>query len=199
MLKNEKGFVLAETLMVCVFLLIIFGMIYTNFYPIIGEYEKRETFDDVEAKYSIFWIKKIIEDSSYVPTSADKSNFTSNGFAFFGCNRINDSSKKATCLVLMDKLEVNEKEKCKNGTNGCSIYITKYRIGNNDKYIFKKKVKEDVKYTIFNSGFQAYVQSLPDFVTPSQNYSKYRVLAEFHHFSEYSDYYSYGTIEVNRT
>ncbi|MBR2828542.1 MAG: hypothetical protein IKE70_04865, partial [Bacilli bacterium] len=93
MLNNEKGFVLAETLMVCVFLLIIFGMIYTNFYPIIGEYEKRETFDDVEAKYSVFWIKKIIEDSSYVPNSTDQSNYSTNGFAFFGCNRINDLEK----------------------------------------------------------------------------------------------------------
>lgn len=199
MLKNEKGFVLAETLMVCVFLLIIFGMIYTNFYPIIGEYEKRETFDDVEAKYSIFWIKKMIEDSSYVPNSSDRSSFSSRGFAFFGCNRITDSNKKAVCKVLMDKLEVNEKNKCKNGTDGCGIYITNYRIGNNDKYIFKKKVKEDVKYTFCNSGFQAYVQSLPDFVTPSENYSKYRVLAEFHHTSGSSDYYSYGTIEVNRS
>ena len=51
MLKfNNKGFVLAETLVVTVFLMVIFGMLYSNFYPLIGEYEKRETYDDVDSK-----------------------------------------------------------------------------------------------------------------------------------------------------
>ena len=34
---NNKGFVLAETLVVTVFLMILFTMIYSNFYPLIGE------------------------------------------------------------------------------------------------------------------------------------------------------------------
>ena len=48
---NNKGFVLAETLVVTVFLMILFTMIYSNFYPLIGEYEKRENYDDVDGKY----------------------------------------------------------------------------------------------------------------------------------------------------
>ena len=47
---NNKGFVLAETLVVTVFLMVLFTMIYSNFYPLIGEYEKRENYDDVDGK-----------------------------------------------------------------------------------------------------------------------------------------------------
>ena len=45
---NKKGFVLAETLVVAVFMATIFTIIYVNFYPLIGEYEKREVYDDVD-------------------------------------------------------------------------------------------------------------------------------------------------------
>ena len=195
---NNKGFVLAETLMVCVFLMIIFGMIYANFYPIVGEYEKRETFDDVEAKYSIYWIKKIIEDSSYIVSNEDKNNFNSKGFAYFGCNRITDNDKKAICNSLVEKLEVNGYSYCINGDAGCNIYITKYRIGDNDTYKFKQTVMADTSYTTFNSGFHEYVNTLPDFVAQSMNYSRYRVLAVFHHVKTEPGYYSYANIEVNR-
>ena len=198
--NNTKGFVLAETLMVCVFLMIIFSMIFNNFYPIIGEYEKRETYDDVDAKYSIYWIKKLIEDSSYTPTSADKTNFTNNGFAFFGCNRINNSDKRATCNSLMTLLEVNNAAACQSGTNACNIYLTRYRIGGNPESIFKTTVKNDYNYATFNSGFQEYVSTLPDYTAASMNYSRYRVFAVFHHTypDNKNDYYSYATIEVNR-
>ena len=62
---SKNGFVLAETLVVTVFLMIIFSMIYSSFYPLLGEYEKREAYDDIDSKYAVYWIKKIIEDGSY--------------------------------------------------------------------------------------------------------------------------------------
>ena len=69
---NNKGFVLAETLVVTVFLMILFTMIYSNFYPLIGEYEKRENYDDVDGKYVAYWMKKLVEDQEYkITTSTD--------------------------------------------------------------------------------------------------------------------------------
>ena len=38
---NSSGFVLAETLVVTVFLMVIFSMIYASFIPLVGEYEKK--------------------------------------------------------------------------------------------------------------------------------------------------------------
>ena len=62
---NDKGFVLAETLIVTVFILAIFTMIYTYYYPIMGLYEERETYDDVDGKYAAYWVKRLIENDSY--------------------------------------------------------------------------------------------------------------------------------------
>ena len=56
---NKKGFVLAETLVVAVFMATIFTIIYVNFYPLIGEYEKRENYDDLDSKYDIYRLKRL--------------------------------------------------------------------------------------------------------------------------------------------
>ena len=140
---NNNGFVLAETLVVTVFLMVIFSMIYSNFYPLIGEYEKREVYDDVDGKYSIYWIKKLIEDSSYSITDANqKYNYNTYGYVRFECKDVSeDNEKRATCRSLVDTLEVDG---CDKNGNGCNIFITRYRLGGKDGYIFKNKVKENL-------------------------------------------------------
>ena len=65
MKKNNNGYVLAETLVVTVFVMAIFSVIYVNFYPLAGEYERREFYDDVDSKYETYWIKRFIQGSSY--------------------------------------------------------------------------------------------------------------------------------------
>ena len=49
---NKKGFVLVETLIVTVFVATIFTVMYTNFFPMFGEYERREKYDDIDSIYS---------------------------------------------------------------------------------------------------------------------------------------------------
>ncbi len=143
--NNRKGFVLAETLVVTVFLMWIFTMIYTNFYPLMGEYEKRETYDDVDGKYDVFWLKRMIEDSSY-QISVDKIvNLAERGYARFECDDVaSDDEKREICKNMVKALQV---EGCDKRGNNCEIFITPYRIGNgNDKsgdVWFKKTVKLD--------------------------------------------------------
>lgn len=73
---NKKGFVLAETLVVAVFMATIFTIIYVNFYPLIGEYEKREFYDDLDSKYDIYWFKRLVQNKQALPkdTWAQTSN-----------------------------------------------------------------------------------------------------------------------------
>ena len=98
---NNKGFVLAETLVVTVFLMVIFTMIYSYFYPLIGEYEKRENYDDIDSVYAIYWIKRIIEDSSYniAGNSGKQQNFQDKGYFRVECSDITkDEEKRKTCI-----------------------------------------------------------------------------------------------------
>ncbi len=124
---GKKGFVLAETLVVTVFLMVIFSMLYSNFYPLIGEYEKRETYDDVDGKYAVYWIKKLIEDSAYLPSAEALSNLDRLGFMRFECKYMAEADdKRETCRLLVKELEAAN---CDRNGNGCDIFITKYRIG----------------------------------------------------------------------
>lgn len=229
---NNKGFVLAETLVVAVFLLVIFGMLYSNFYPLIGEYEKRETYDDVDSKYAIYWLKRLIEDSDYQPTGDKKNNLEKNNFMRFDCSDM-QGEKNEVCQDLVKELQV---EGCDNQGTGCNIFITNYNITTfkdtvtgkfarykencfadvdtcKSKYVVINKgndptgltpEKKEEKWqklatkSVFNSGMEDYIFSLPNYKNKSANGAKYRVIASFHHIKDNNNFYSYATIEVDR-
>lgn len=125
---NKNGFVLAETLIVTVFLMVLFTMVYSNFYPLIGEYEKRETYDDVDSKYAVYWIKKLVESAAYKPSDAKKAFMQEYGYMRFECSDIDSvDNQKNVCINLVNSLEI---QNCDIDTgNACEIYITNYRIG----------------------------------------------------------------------
>ena len=145
-LNDSSGFVLAETLVVTVFLMAVFALIYTNFMPLVGEYEKRENYDSVDGKYSAYWLKRMIEDESYNIPNYKVDNFSRNGFVRFECKDIaDDADKRNYCVNIVKSLEV---EGCDQNGNNCEIYITKYRLNNyNDtaKVWFKNTVKSEKK------------------------------------------------------
>ena len=128
---DNKGFVLAETLVVTVFLMILFTMVYSNFYPLIGEYEKRETYDDVDGKYVAYWIKKLIENGSYVvngtTNNGKRNTMNAYGFMRFECSDVStQDQQRSVCVNLVRALEISG---CDKKGDGCDIFITKYRIG----------------------------------------------------------------------
>ena len=140
---NRKGFVLAETLVVTVFLMIIFTMIYQNFIPLMGEYEKRENFNDIDSTYSIYWLKRLIEDPSYRITSDEKKAFfIDHGYVRFECRDITDDNQRKTCISMVKSLEISG---CNENGNYCDIFITDYRIGGEDSSSFKDTATEDDK------------------------------------------------------
>ena len=157
MKKNfNKGFVLAETLVVTVFLLAIFAMIYSDYFPLIGEFEKREVYDDVDSKYGVFWIKRLIEDPSYNikpgqikddPRESNKinkkRNYAEKGYFRFECSDINDPQKRETCASLVNALEIAGCD-ATTGDN-CDIYVTKYQIGTTET-AFKDTVATNQKH-----------------------------------------------------
>ncbi len=195
---NNKGFVLAETLVVATFVMGIFAIFYNNFYPLMSEYEKRETYDDIDSKYSVFWIKRLIQLNSYNATNMI-NNVNSNGFYRFTCNDIMDADRKKICDALLEKLEVSKAGGVYN------IYITKYNLTT-----FKNKVRNN---NAFSSSLQDYVLYLPDYKRESLNFANYRIIAEFERIASTSvmmddavvadaekvkKYYSYATIEVKK-
>lgn len=188
MLKNNnKGFVLVETLVVAVFVMAIFSVIYTNFYPIMGEYEKRESYDDIDSKYAAFWFKRIIQSESVNFTNI-LTDIGNKKYHEFVCNDIIDSDATARkiCNDLRTRLGVEK------------IYITNYKIGNRNNIDDKNNFKGIVDgNSIFSSGLQDYVAYLPTYSKVSSlNGACYRLIIEFHHTRNDNDFYTYSDIEI---
>lgn len=193
MLKiNSKGFVLVETLVVAVFVSAIFSVIYSNFYPIMGEYEKREAYDDIDSKYATFWFKRIIQSDSVNFTNI-QNDITNNLYHYheFNCsNDISDSDVTAikVCNSLVTRFGVEK------------MYITDYKLGNRDVSSDKNNFKGIVEKNdpnVFSSGLQDYVAYLPTYSkVPSLNGACYRLVVEFHNTRDENDYWTYSTIEI---
>ena len=201
MLKiNSKGFVLVETLVVAVFVAAIFSVIYANFYPIMGEYEKREAYDDIGSKYATFWFKRIIQSDSVDFTNI-QNDITNNLFHEFNCSNdivASDVTAIKICNSLLTRFGVEK------------MYITDYKLGNRndstDKNNFKGLVEAN-NSNVFSSGLQDYVAYLPTYSkVPSLNGACYRLVVEFKHKIDESiddndttnknNYWTYSTIEI---
>ena len=62
--KNNKGFLLMETVIVGVLVLAIFVLVYQNLVPTIGEYETRIRYDDVDSVYAANMFKNILTNDA---------------------------------------------------------------------------------------------------------------------------------------
>ena len=98
-MKNNKGFVMTETLVVTVFLVTIFCFIYVSIVPLIGRYEDiiyRE--GDIDIVYKLYNIRKMIE------ADLNKDILTESGKNNIKCNMLDNS---VYCNKMMEYLELN--------------------------------------------------------------------------------------------
>lgn len=189
---NNKGFVLVETLIATVFVAAIFSIIYINFFPLMGEYEKRENYDDVDSKYGAFWAKRLVEDS-------DKFDFGSHhGFLVLGhlclaknefCTTMyNDNNKLNRCNNILTGLKVKQ------------IVLTPYKLSQ-----IKEKIKEnDAMVSNLTSEMKEYIKYLPEYDNYHSLYDNdYRVIVEFEKTDKDGlgneiTYNTFSTMEVNK-
>ena len=98
-MKNKKGFVLTETLVVTVFLIAIFTFVYVSIVPLFGKYEEmayREA--DIDIVYKLYSIRKMIANDS------NKAIITADPFKRITCEDLSDTP---FCNKLMEYLELN--------------------------------------------------------------------------------------------
>ena len=191
---NNKGFVLAETLIATMFVAIIFSVIIINFYPMMGEYEKRENYDDIDSKYGAYCAKRYIKDSDYnikypaeryTPFSVIKNREVK-------CSDLypSNTAKQNQCSILWSNLNISK------------VIITDYDITDFKEIVAKKQFNT----SSFSNGLVEYINYLPKYNNyPSLYGSKYRVIVEFtRHIGNVLDknkseeYNTYSTMEVNK-
>lgn len=178
---NRNGFALAETLIVSVVAVTILGIIFTHFYPIIGEYEKREAYDDVDGKYAAYWLKTILEDNIILNETKNtefKTAISTNKYQKFNCSE--------------DFLDVDTKTLCTNlktNFNITDIYITNYNISE-----AKEKL---INIDQNDRSFKEYINYLPNYKKVSSTGAQYRIIIKINRTKDENNYKAYATMEVN--
>lgn len=173
--RNEKGFMLVETLIVSVFVMAIFALLYTNMFPLVGEYDRMRDYDSVEATYIAHWARKIA--LSGLPDSVYQTAKNTGYVNISNCSLYTTGEASSWCSSF----------KYANGIS--RIYLTPYST-----VLFKNYVKDN---SAFPRSFREYITYLPRYVnntskTPSSGY--YRVIVEY----QVEDAVRYGTIEVKK-
>ena len=106
-MKNNKGFVMTETLVVTMFLVTIFSFIYVSIVPLMGKYEDMiDREQDIDIVYKLYNLRKLIlaDDNSDTLAGASFNNLTNNGVSDF-CNKF---SRQTFCSSLLEYLELTD-------------------------------------------------------------------------------------------
>lgn len=160
---NEKGFALAETIVVGIFIMGLLTFLILNVLPLVGDYERVDKYDDLDKKYDVHLIRKMIlmeEDSTSINEilSLGSDGYTKYDVSSF-CAKFKNSNY---CNALLSKEYLNVK----------TVIITSYNTTN---------VKNNAKK--FERGLEEYIGYLPtyDYMTSTYiRYGKYkRVIIEF--------------------
>ena len=78
-MKNKKGFVMTETLVVTLFLVSIFSFIYVSIVPLMGKYEDMiDREQDIDIVYKLYNIRKLLlsDENRVTLTNSSFKNFT---------------------------------------------------------------------------------------------------------------------------
>lgn len=158
-LKNNKGFAMAELLAVSMVILLLFSILFSNYLPLVAEYENRLSYNDVTAEYAGYYVRKMyLTDNNELSSSTKTSINNGIGSASFfkvydknGNNKVCDqyvsgfdgddkTSAKKYCNSILEEYGVEE------------IIITNYSMTN---------VKS--KYTESSGKLYKYIKYLPEY------------------------------------
>lgn len=145
LLKNSKGFAMAELLAVCIIVLGIFSMLFANYLPLLAEYENRISYNNVTAQYASHYIRKMYKTALEGGSGTTLKNTINSGissgngvFEVYGKNNtkiLNQlSSNKETLEKLIENYGIEE------------IAITKYILTNAKSNYNKDSLKNYINY-----------------------------------------------------
>ena len=158
--KNKKGFAMAELLAVSIVLLFIFSILFSNYLPLLAEYETRLSYNDVTAQYAAHYIRKMykeaLDDTTQSETLKTTINPDINSKGFYSalnkdsnsvCNQVLEKDK-SNCEKIIEQYGIEE------------IIITKYKLkdDNDSTTEYVKNNYEQKDGSLYN-----YINYLPNY------------------------------------
>lgn len=156
--NRQNGFLLVETLIVTVFVMTLFLFIYRNVVPLIGEYTRRENYDDIDSVYAASLIRNLIlSDGNYDSLVAGIDN----EHPYKDISDCNLYQQKNLCNTLKEQLNITQVIDENNNVVDGKIYLSRYELTR-----LKRQVSEG---TIFNNnterGIREYISYLPNYTS----------------------------------
>ena len=168
MLKmNQKGFALAETLIVSVFVMTIFTIIFLNFFPMMGEYERRQNYDDVDSIYKTYLFKRLFE-SPQANSKSTFNNITTTPYKLYILKKDNGTIDYSMCTSLMKSSGIEYCKSLINETKASRIILTKYKTKD-----LKNALNKNTNPADFGSHLNDYIRTLPYYIRNDNNAGNY--------------------------
>lgn len=172
LVDNNGGFVIVETIIVSIFVIGICTFLFSNFLPLIGDYERISNYDDLDSKYKVHEIRKMIlrdtlNDYSIGNIFTEVKTSNSKYFRYENDvtsknNKICDKLKsKKYCNLLLGKKFLDVKE----------IIITPFKLSE-----VKQSIKEDKN---ISRAVKEYIDYLPKYDKYSGKDNYYRIVVVF--------------------
>lgn len=157
---NKNGFALAETLIASVFVMTIFTIIFLNFFPMMGEYERRQNYDDIDSIYKTYLIKRMLESNGSKAKQEFQKLTTSNPYILF------DVNSGGVCNKVMNGETINYCNNLLTETKTVKLILTNYRT---------EKIKSMVKEGTadFGGKLNDYISTLPYYKRSGNNLKQY--------------------------
>lgn len=176
---DNQGFVMVETIIVAVFVIGICTFLFTNFLPLIADYERVSDYDNVDTKYKAHEIRKMLLrefDKDANLTSIFSSHISGNS-GYYRYQNYNETvgddvvTKNRLCSLLTSPNYCN-KLFSEDYLNVKEVIVTPFKLGS-----FKNVVKDNKD---FDRSLREYVDYLPDYGKYSSRYdSYYRIIVAF--------------------
>ncbi len=177
-INNKEGFVLAEAIVVGVFILTLFTFLFINIVPLVGKYDSIKQYDTVEGVYNTNLIKMMIleyDDDNRFLGSVDSTHpydiYDANGFCHEVSCSISACQRIEYCYKLLSHTYIDVK----------SIIITRYRLGT-ESGTHNGTIKYQIKSNgDFTRAQREYILSLDNYTQPAGNYydNYHRIIVEY--------------------
>ena len=135
---NNKGFVLVETLVVVIFVLLIFTILYNSAVPLLGRYQQLSYYDDLDTTYDLYHLRKLVEDDPNYETIMN-TNYANLQCANGTLSNYVECNNLFTALDIHYSTDINETDEV--------IFVKESGINDlKDDPLVSEQVKEYISY-----------------------------------------------------
>ena len=159
-LKNNKGFAMAELLAVSMVILLLFSILFSNYLPLVAEYENRLSYNDVTAEYAGYYVRKMYLTDNNELSSSTKTSIN-NGISSASFYKIYDKSSKINNVCSWySNLQADDKKVA--ARNYCNNILDEYGV---EEIIITNYSMTNVKskYTESSGKLYKYIKYLPEY------------------------------------